>query len=236
MASVWSVPQRQGMTDLFAPILALHIATGLAVTVVGLGPMLTVKGSRLHRLSGRLFVILMTVLLIAAWAMTAMHFTAYLLGLSATATYHVFSGVRVLGRKRPDLRARDRARPIDWMAAIGVIGVGLVVLALIVTGRSDGPPAVSGGLAFAALTFGSWDMWRFARPGDWPFSPNLWTYEHLTKMLSAYSAVLSAFSGNFLTVLPAPWSQLWPSLLFPSLAAIWIAVLIGRRRGSTAFA
>jgi uncharacterized membrane protein len=236
MAPVRFAPQRQGMTDLFAPILALHIATGLAVTIVGLGPMLTAKGSPLHRASGRLFVILMAVLLIAAWVMTAMHFTAYLLGLSATATYHVFSGVRVLGRKRPDLRAEDRARLIDWTAAIGVIGVGMVVLGLILTGRSDGPPAVSGGLAFAALGFGSWDLWRFARPNDWPFSPNLWTYEHLAKMLSAYSAVLSAFSGNFITVLPAPWSQLWPSLLFPSLSMIWIAVLIVRRRGSTVFA
>ncbi|WP_332658067.1 hypothetical protein [Brevundimonas sp.] len=224
------------MTDLFAPVLALHIGVGLAATVVGLGPILTAKGSRPHRLAGRLFVLLMTVLLIAACVMTALHFTAYLLGLSATATYHVFSGVRVLGRKRPDLRAADRARPIDWLAAAGVTGVGLVVLALILTGRSDGPPAVSGGLAFAALAFGSWDLWRFARPNGWPFSPNLWTYEHLAKMLSAYSAVLSAFSGNFLTVLPAPWSQLWPSLLFPSLAATWIAILIVRRRGSTAFA
>lgn len=236
MAWIRPLPQRQRMPDLFAPILALHIATGLAVSIVGLAPILTAKGSRLHRLSGRMFVFLMVVLLIAAWGMTAMHFTAYLLGLSATATYHVFSGVRVLGRKRPDVLARDRARPLDWMASVGVMVVGLVVVALIVTGRSDGPPAVSGGLAFAALTFGSWDLWRFARPGDWPFSPNLWTYEHLTKMLSAYSAVLSAFSGNFLILLPAPWSQLWPSLLFPSLAAIWIAVLIVRRRGSTAFA
>ena len=192
------------MTDLFAPILALHITTGFAVCVVGLGPILTAKGSRLHRLFGRLFVTLMTVLLIAAWAMTVMHFTAYLLGLSATATYHVFSGVRVLDRKRPGLRVQDRARLVDWMAAVGVICVGLAVLALILSGRSDGPPAVSGGLAFAALTFGSWDLWRFARPNDWPFSPNLWTYEHLAKMLSAYSAVLSAFSGNFLTLLPAP--------------------------------
>ena len=48
--------------------------------------------------------------------------------------------------------------------------------------------------------------------------------------------VLSAFSGNFLTLLPAPWSQLWPSLLFPSLAAIWITVLIVRRRRALAFA
>lgn len=223
------------MSSLFFPTLIIHIAFGFAAAVVGLAPIFTCKGSRAHRLSGRLFVFLMIVLLVAAWIMTAMHFTAYLLGLSATATYHVFSGVRVLGRKRPDLNRQDRARLIDWSAAFAVVAVGVAVFALIATGRSEGPPAVAGGLAFAALSFGSWDLWRFARPKDWPFSPNLWTYEHLVKMLSAYSAVLSAFSGNFLTFLPAPWSQLWPSLLFPSLAAIWITTLVLRRR-SPAFA
>jgi uncharacterized membrane protein len=222
--------QPVGMTDIFTPLLALHIATGLTICVVGVVPILSAKGSRLHRFSGRLFVLLMAILLIAAWIMTTLHFNAYLLGLSATATYHVFSGVRVLGRKRPDARAQDRARPIDWGAAIGVAAVGLAVFVLVVTGHSEGPPAVTGGLAFAALGFGSWDLWRFARPTGWPFSPNLWTYEHLVKMLSAYSAVLSAFSGNFLTVLPAPWSQLWPSLFFPSLAMIWIAALVAGRR------
>ncbi len=214
------------------PILTLHITFGLACVVVGALPIMTRKGSWSHRISGRLFVFLMIILLMAAWLLTALHFSAYLLGLSATASYHVFSGVRVLGRKRPDLRADDRARPVDWIAAVGVVVVGLVVLRLIATGQSEGPPAVAGGLAFAAATFGAWDLWRFARPKDWPFSPNLWTYEHLTKMLSAYSAVLSAFSGNVLTVLLTPWSQLWPSLFFPRLAAIWIAFVRGRRRSS----
>lgn len=218
------------MTSLFPPLLAVHIGAGFAAVLVGLAPILTAKGSRLHRLSGRLFVGVMIILLAAAWVMTAMRFSPYLLALSATATYHVFSGTRVLRRRRPDLRVEDRARAIDWIAALGVVAVGLIVVGLIVTGRFEGPPAVAGGLASAALAYGGWDLWRFARPRDWPFSPNLWTYEHLLKMLSAYSAVLSAFSGNFLPFLPAPWSQLWPSLLFPTLAAIWVATLIGRRR------
>jgi hypothetical protein len=41
--------------------------------------------------------------------------------------------------------------------------------------------------------------------------------------------VLSAFSGNFLTVLPTPWSQLWPTLLFQPMALIWIVILANRR-------
>jgi hypothetical protein len=53
-------------------------------------------------------------------------------------------------------------------------------------------------------------------------------------MLGAYGAVLSAFSGNFLTFLPTPWSQLWPTVLIQTVTMIWIAVLIIRRRHAPA--
>jgi uncharacterized membrane protein len=224
------------MTSLLAPTLLLHITLGLAACVVGLAPIFTRKGSHPHRLWGRLFVGLMATLLACAWLMTALRFSPYFLALSATATMTLFSGVRVLGRKRPDLRCEDRARPLDWIVTLGVVGIGVWVLVLVLTGQTGDLAAVSSALAFGALAYGSWDLWRFARPTDWPFSPNLWNYEHLTKMLGAYGAVLSAFSGNFLTFLPTPWSQLWPTVLFQTLTMIWIAVLIVRRRRVPALA
>ena len=219
---------------LFQPLLILHIATGLAAVVVGFGPLLTRKGSRVHRLWGRAFVGLMTTLLACAWAMTAIHFNTYFLALSATASLTLFSGVRVLRRKRPDVRREDRAGAVDWAATLGAFGIGVWVLTLLALGRSDGPPIVSAALAYGALSAGLWDLWRFLRPGDWPFSADLWNYEHLVKMLSAHAAVLSAFSGNFLTFLPPPWSQLWPTVLFQSTAVIWTAALIARRRARSA--
>jgi uncharacterized membrane protein len=222
------------MTPIFLPTLALHVACGFLCVAAGLLPILSRKGSRPHRWSGRAFVALMSVLLVAAWAMTAIHFNAYFAALSATATITVFSGVRVLGRKRPDLDPRQRAKPIDWIFTLAVIAVGAWVALQLLTGRTDGKAAVSGALVYAAFLYGGWDLWRFARPLDWPFSPNLWTYEHLVKMLSAYGAVLSAFSGNYLQFLPTPWSQLWPTLLFQPMAVIWIVVLARRRRRALA--
>jgi len=141
-----------------------------------------------------------------------------------------------LGGNGRDLGAEDGAKPLDWMVPLGVVCVGLWVLFLVVTGQTGDRAAVSSALAYGAVVYGAWDLWRFARPTDWPFSPNLWNYEHLAKMLGAYGAVLAAFSGNFLTFLPTPWSQLWPSILFQTLTVIWIVVLIVRRRRSTAFA
>ena len=215
---------------LFSSFLIIHVSTGLCAVLVGVLPVVTRKGSRAHRLWGRLFAGLMAVLLVCAWAMTALRFNTYFLALSATATLNLLSGAWVLRRKRPDLNTADRARPLDWAATLAVIGIGLWILVLLAQGRSDGPATVSAALAASALIMGAWDLWRFVAPTSWPFSPELWTYEHLAKMLGAYSAVLSAFSGNFLTALPAPWSQLWPTVLFQCLIVAWIATLVVRKR------
>ena len=217
-------------------LLAVHIAAGLGTVVIGIAPILTRKGSRLHRRMGRAFAVLMAILLACAWAMTALKMNTYLLALSASATLTLFSGLRVLGRKRPDLRRADRATVLDWIVTLALASVGLIILVLILTGRSSGPPAISIALVYAALSMGGWDAWRFLRPTDWPFSPELWRYEHLWKMLGAYSAVLSAFSGNFLRFLPPPWSALWPTLLFQTLTVMWIAGMVLRRRRGLAAA
>ena len=218
------------MTWLFTPTLALHITCGLLAVLAGLVPIMTRKGSRLHRVSGRIFASLMGVMLACAWLMTALHFNAYFAALTATASITVFSGVRVLKRKRPDLRRDDHAQALDWILTLTVVGVGLWVLLLILLGKAGPNPAVAAALVYGALTYGGWDLWRFLRPTAWPFFPDLWTYEHLVKMLSAYGAVMSAFSGNFLTFLPSPWSQLWPTLFFQPLAVIWVLVHARRRQ------
>lgn len=231
MASADAIARVSAMdTLIFSPALAVHVACGFALVAAGLAPILTRKGARLHCLAGRLFVVLMNVLLAAAWVMTTLHFSAHFAALSATATLTLFSGVRVLRRKRPDLDQRQRATALDWSVTLTVLAIGLWVLILVVQGRTGGKAAVSAALVYACFTYGGWDLWRFLRPAAWPFSPNLWTYEHLVKMLSAYGAVVSAFSGNYLTVLPTPWSQLWPTLLFQPMAATWILVLLWRQR------
>lgn len=217
---------------IFEPALTLHIAASLGAVVAGLVPILARKGSPLHRLSGRAFAILMGTLLACAWVMTIIHFRPYFAALSASATLILFSGLRVLGRKRPDLRAEDRATMLDWAVTLATMAVGGWILLIAMSGQLGGRAPVAAALAYGALTTGGWDIWRFLRPLDPPFSPRLWTYEHLVKMLGAYGAVLSAFSGNFLTFLPAPWSQLWPSLLLQPVAILWVTILVLRRRAA----
>jgi hypothetical protein len=57
-----------------------------------------------------------------------------------------------------------------------------------------------------------------------------WLYEHIYKMISAFSATLSAFTG---TVLPAfkPYSQLGPSVFCIALIIVMICKRVLRARG-----
>ena len=64
------------MDTLFSPALIVHIGCGFILAAAGLLPILARKGSPLHRWAGRTFVALMSLLLAAAWVMTALRFNA----------------------------------------------------------------------------------------------------------------------------------------------------------------
>jgi uncharacterized membrane protein len=211
------------MQALFPSVLMLHVGAGLLAVLIGLGPILTRKGSALHRWFGRAFTAFMGVALVAAWVLTALRPNLYFAALSATATLQLVSGVRVLRRKRPDIRSEDRAKPIDWLVSLAAAGVGAFVLwRLWSGGEVTGPRAVAQALGWSAVGFGGWDLWRFLKPAAFPFFPDLWFYEHLVRMLGAYAAVLSAFAGNGLPFVPEPWRQLWPIVLLQGLTVVFI--------------
>ncbi len=215
----------------FSAILFLHIAAGLVLVGVGLVPLLSRKGGPTHRAWGKVFVALMSVLLIAAWVMTILNFRPYFAALSVMATVSLTSGVRVLRRKRPDLDPRQTARLFDWLVLLGAVGIGGYVFWLLQTGEIVGQRTIAYTLVGSAALYAVWDGWRFLAPTAFPFFPDLWFYEHLFKMMGTYAAALSAFAGNFLPFLPSPWRELWPTLLFETLTVAAIAYYaIARRR------
>jgi hypothetical protein len=66
---------------------------------------------------------------------------------------------------------------------------------------------------------------RFAFPRKW--FATTWFYEHLVKMIGAYTAVVSAFSGTVF-VRWQPYSQMAPSL-FGTLAIIGFVIYHRRK-------
>jgi hypothetical protein len=225
--------------SLFNLVLGVHIACGTASIVAGGLALLTPKPvggepGRGHIRTGRLFLRAQTVVLIAAAVMTILHFRPYLVALTTTATMALFSGYRVLGRRRPDLHRSQRAQPLDWAVTLAAGAVGVWLLWLVGSGGVDGPATVVRVTTYTVLAYVAYDLVRFVWPLGFPFSPRLWLYEHLVKIVSAYFGAVAAFSGNALVFIPDPWRQLWATIVGETLVVVLLVRYIRyfRRAGS----
>jgi hypothetical protein len=228
------------MKTVFLIALTTHIASGTVALALGLPPILTAKGGPRHRRIGRGFARTMYVVIASAAVMSLIAMKPYFAALTVGAAVSCFSGIRVLRRKRPDLDPAQRAQPLDWAFTAVAAGLLLLLLAVAFRGEIRQNAPVFYALLGGAGAYLLWDLWRFLFPAAWPFFPNLWFYEHLVKMLAAYSAVVAAFSGSVLTFLPIPepWKQLWSTILFHNLMigfVLWYAMLRKRVRRGPAF-
>ena len=221
------------MPSLSSLLLVAHIIAGSLAVIVGLVALLTPKpvvprAGSAHRKSGKLFLYSMCVVIGTATVLTLISLNPYFAGLTAAATVAVFSGYRVLRRKRPDLDASHRAHPVDWIVTLLILAVGLLLIVLGASGRITRNLPVVYSLGVGSVLYAAYDLYRFARPLAFPFSENLWLYEHLVKMLGGYFGAVAAFSGSVLVLLPEPWRQLWATSLGQTLAVV--LVIYYRRR------
>jgi hypothetical protein len=167
--------------------------------------------------------------------MSVLAMKPYFAALTTAAAIGCFSGLRVLKRKRPDIDATQRAKPLDWAVTLLILAAGILLTVLAANGEVGNNRTVFRALIGATIAYAAYDLWRFTFPAAWPFFPRLWFYEHLVKMLGAYSAVVAAFSGSVLYFLPIPepWKQLWPTILFHNLMILmvmWYAIKARRTR------
>ncbi len=201
-------------------LLGIHIAAGTAAVVIGLVTLLMGKGGANHRKAGRRFLWSMAVVIATAVGLTIIAFNPYFAGLTAASTVAIFSGWRVLRRRRPDLDPSHRATWLDWIVTIAVLSVATALLILGWTGRIGSNLPVVYALGYGTSAYALYDLYRFWRPLGFPFGPNLWIYEHLVKMIGGYFGAVAAFSGSVLVFLDPPWRQLWATTVGQTLSVI----------------
>lgn len=193
--------------------IAAHVICGVLALCLGMWILLRPKGDRAHRTSGRVYVVLMSVVLAAATIGFAFFRGDPTLGtITLLASYQLFSGVRA---------ARGRApTAVDTTIAVSAFAVGAVFLAYLASGAAAfWRPQVTFPIGVALVLVAGYDIARLAVPR---WRARIYPLEHGAKMVATLGGLASAGAGTVLAHLQ-PLSQIGPSILFSLVIVGYIA-------------
>ena len=199
----------------FKAALIIHILFGSVALFVAPAAMLTRKGGPWHRRWGKLFFWAITGVAITAVVLSLIRSGLFFLLIALFSFYLALTGYRVLYRKTP----QQGAGKADWTAATTMV---LGSLALVAYGIYL---MVTSGVGVVAIVFGAIglvlalsDMRDFLHH---PADKKAWWYSHMTRMLAAYIAAVTAFSVvNFKFLPPVP-RWLWATVVGTAGIVIW---------------
>jgi hypothetical protein len=201
--------------------LVIHISMGAAGLVCGLLPLLSAKGGRIHRRSGRVFVVLAGVVLgTAILADLFLKEPTALLAATLSATYQYVGSLRALM-----LRARAPSAVDALLACAALGGCAWIVLSKSPSTASWTPMVGYSTAAYVAC-IALYDLSRNFWAAYW--LKHARTIDHGLKMTGCYFAMLSSGAGNSLKHLQ-PWSQVVPSTLGIMVMATMLVIYATRR-------
>lgn len=184
-----------------------HVATGALALLIGLIPLFSRKGERLHRWSGRTTAALgFVVLATAVLALILFQPPAPLVAATLTAGYQYLSGLRTLSLTQSGPRLPD-----VWLSILGV-GMALLIAFQMGQGSASWTPAIGYTTISYLLVMTTYDLSRPLWVGLW--YRRVRPLDHGVKMIGFYFAMLSAGVGNLL----AQWQPL--SQVLPSAAGL----------------
>jgi len=208
------------MTPLHLTNIIVHVTAGSLGLLLGAAALLTRKGGARHRKVGRLFLMVLSVVILTGLiGVFVFGRNTFLLVITMLSAYLGFSGFRIIRSKS------NQPRTLDMVVAILTL---ITVVYFLYYFRSIGmiwsPVIIYSTVGYLSLII-AYDFLRYLIPRE--RYGGLWLYEHILKMVSAFSGILSAFVG---TVLPQyqPYSQFLPST-FGTLIAIGFMVYCYRK-------
>jgi hypothetical protein len=201
--------------------ISVHIVAGSSALIVGLIAIVAAKGKKLHRLTGRLFLQLMAVVILTGLiGVFVFGRNTFLLVITVLSGYQAFSGYRAMKLKSNSPKFLDIG-----ICLLALISVSYFLYYFKSIGMIWSPVIIYSTVGYLFLII-IYDLGRYLIPAK--KYANLWLYEHILKMVSAFTGLLSAFSG---TVFPQyqPYSQFVPSIL-GTLVAICFMIAVPWRK------
>lgn len=192
-------------------VVLVHIASGVLALLAGFGAIVTrPKGADLHRKAGRVYVYAMALALGTAVPLSLVRESLFLLLIAVFTAYTVFTGYRVLSRKRPSAgEASPLDRTVHWtMGVAGVVMVGYGAGSMVVGSVSLNPVLV---------LFGGLGVWmargELTAIDEPPSDPRAWFFNHIGFMGGAYIATVTAALAVNLSQVPTLVAWLGPTAI-----------------------
>lgn len=207
--------------------LYVHIVVGCIALISGAIAILSKKGQELHRRSGRVYFLAMTLVFITGVFVASYIHNWFLILIAFLSYYSVFCGIRILRLK--ELHKNQSPKWYDWAAGIVngfaniiFLGVGLLLL------FND---SVNISLAFLSIGFGIGGLiLSYANLKPFLVKPHKayhWYISHIGNMMGGYIATFTAFLSTMVT----RFELMNPFLAFalPSLIGIPLLLLWTRK-------
>ena len=214
------------MKTLLTLLLITHIATGFTALLVGLIPMFSQKGSRLHNRAGLVYVYCMITVAVTALLLCGLQpfkmLRLFLTGIAVFSFYMCFTGWRATKNKTGRLTPLDQILTYSTLlVGTAMVGFGLYLL----TQR---------GLSFLPIVFTFFGVltgrfaWQDIRQQQQPTLKMSWYFQHFTRMAGSYIATFTAAAvTNVPRILPANAPE-WTGTLIWIVPPILGGMLIGR--------
>ncbi|ESQ92952.1 hypothetical protein ABAC460_01505 [Asticcacaulis sp. AC460] len=200
----------------------IHIVCGGLALALGLVPLLSPKGRRLHRLFGWLFVIAGTGLLGAALAgILFWPQPGPLVIATLSAGYNFVGALRALPR------FRTAPGVIDAVLAVAALTACAWLMLAMGRGNASWPPVLGYTILGMLSAIAIYDLSRHLWAQTW--RTHVREIDHGLKMTGAYFAMMSAGAGSLLRD-GQPWSQILPQAVGTLVMILFLVLHIRKAR------
>ncbi|GLB53011.1 hypothetical protein NBRC110019_20510 [Neptunitalea chrysea] len=198
----------------------IHVISGSIAILLGIIALTIKKGGKWHKKSGNYFLtLLIIVVLTGLIGVFIFNRNTFLLIITVLSAYYGFSGYRILQTKSNSPKLIDIS-----FAIVSLISVSYFLYYFKSIGMYWSPIIVYSTVG-ALLMIIIYDFIRYLIPKK--TYRNMWLFEHIFKMIGAFTALLSAFSGTVFENYQ-PYSQFLPSV-FGTLLQIGFIVYYVRK-------
>lgn len=200
----------------------IHVAAGSLALLTGIFILFKKKQDSVHRISGKIFLLLLGIVIFTGLlGVFVFKLNSFLLVITVLSGYMGFSGFRAARCRSNIPKALD-----IFIALLALASVTFFIWYFNAIGMIWSPVIIYSTVSYLLMAVG-YDFGRYLVSKK--VYGKLWLYEHILKMVSAFSGLLSAFTG---TVFPQyqPYSQFLPSVLGSLIAIGFIARAIAKTR------